>query len=88
MAKNEGATPPEVDASVLTEEALTAAAENAEKALADAADLDALAHVKVEHLGDKSPIALARRGLGSLPGKEKADAGKRVNIFRTRINNA
>jgi len=88
VAKNEGATPPEVDASVLTEEALTAAAENAEKALADAADLDALAHVKVEHLGDKSPIALARRGLGSLPGKEKADAGKRVNIFRTRINNA
>ncbi|MER2223351.1 MAG: phenylalanine--tRNA ligase subunit alpha [Rhodococcus sp. (in: high G+C Gram-positive bacteria)] len=88
MAKNEGATPPEVDASVLTEEALTAAAENAEKALADAADLDALAHVKVEHLGDKSPIALARRGLGGLPGKEKADAGKRVNIFRTRINSA
>lgn len=42
----------------------------------------------MEHLGDKSPIALARRGLGSLPGKEKADAGKRVNIFRTRINNA
>ena len=36
MAKNEGATPPEVDASVLTEEALTAAAENAEKALAEA----------------------------------------------------
>ncbi len=72
MAKNEGATPPEVDASVLTEEALTAAAENAEKALADAADLDALAHVKVEHLGDKSPIALARpRGLGSLPGQGK-----------------
>ena len=66
MAKNEAATPPEVDASVLTEEALTAAAEAAEKAFAAAADLDALAHAKTEHLGGKSPIALAQRGLGSL----------------------
>ena len=34
-------------------------------------DLDALAHAKTEHLGDKAPIALARRGLGALPSKRR-----------------
>ncbi|MFZ2174646.1 MAG: phenylalanine--tRNA ligase subunit alpha [Rhodococcus sp. (in: high G+C Gram-positive bacteria)] len=94
MAGKEGAASRGVDASgvdagaPLTEEALTAAAESAEKAFESASDLDALAKAKVEHLGDKSPIALARRGLGALPGKEKADAGKRVNVARTRISTA
>ena len=93
MAKKEGAASTgveggAVDASALTEDALTAAAESAEKAFASVADLDDLAKAKVEHMGDKSPIALARRGLGALPGKEKADAGKRVNVARTRISAA
>ncbi|WP_072691186.1 phenylalanine--tRNA ligase subunit alpha [Rhodococcus marinonascens] len=91
MAKNESAASTEVeggtvDANALTEHALTAAAECAEKAFASANDLDELAQAKVEHLGDKSPIALARRGLGALPGKDRAEVGKRVNVARTRIS--
>ncbi|NMN95156.1 phenylalanine--tRNA ligase subunit alpha [Antrihabitans stalactiti] len=72
----------------LSEESLAAAAAAAEKAFAAAADLDALAEAKTEHLGDKSPIALARRGMGALPKDQKADAGKRVNAARVRVNNA
>ncbi|MGI9209429.1 MAG: phenylalanine--tRNA ligase subunit alpha [Rhodococcus sp. (in: high G+C Gram-positive bacteria)] len=83
MAKNEGGTPPAVDPSALTEEALAAAEKAAIEAFAAAADLDALARAKVDHLGDKAPISLAKRALGSLPGKERADAGKRVNAHRT-----
>ncbi|WP_305091532.1 phenylalanine--tRNA ligase subunit alpha [Prescottella sp. R16] len=85
MAKNEGGGPPTVDANALTDEALTAAADAAEKAFAAAADLDALAQAKIEHLGDKAPIALAKRGLGALPKTDRADAGKRVNVARTRV---
>lgn len=91
MADNDGAADVDTTAlsgNALSDEALTAAAEAAEKAFDDAADLDALAGAKIEHIGDKSPIALARRGLGALPKAEKADAGKRVNVARTRISSA
>ncbi|QCQ91279.1 phenylalanine--tRNA ligase subunit alpha [Rhodococcus sp. SGAir0479] len=85
MAKNEGGAPPTVDASALTEEALAAAAVAAEEAFAAAADLDQLAQAKIEHLGDKAPVALAKRGLGALPKEERSEAGKRVNVARTRV---
>jgi phenylalanyl-tRNA synthetase alpha chain len=71
-----------------TEESLAAAAEAAEKAFAAAADLDALATAKTEHMGGRSPIALAQRALGTLPKHEKADAGKRVNVARARVSDA
>ncbi len=72
----------------LSEAALDDAAAAAEKAFAAAADLDALAVAKTEHLGDKAPIALARRALGGLPKERKADAGRRVNVARTRVSEA
>ncbi|MCX5046449.1 phenylalanine--tRNA ligase subunit alpha [Aldersonia sp. NBC_00410] len=86
MAQNDPVE--QVDSSALSEEALTAAAEAAEKAFAAADTLDALAAAKTEHLGDRAPIALARRALGSLPKAEKADAGKRVNVARSRVADA
>nr|WP_238558891.1 phenylalanine--tRNA ligase subunit alpha [Rhodococcus rhodnii] len=67
---------------------LTAAVADAEQAFAAAATLDELAHAKTAHMGDKSPVALARRALGSLPKSEKADAGKRVNVARTAVADA
>ena len=88
MAKNDGAESPTVDPAALSEQALDSAAVDAEQAFAAAADLDALAVAKTDHLGDRSPIALARRGLGALPKTEKADAGKRVNAARVRANTA
>jgi phenylalanyl-tRNA synthetase alpha chain len=68
---------------VLSEEALTAAVGAARRAFDDAPDLDALARAKTEHLGDKSPIAVARQSLATLPKQDRADAGKRVNVART-----
>ncbi len=72
----------------LSAESLSTAAAEAEKAFAAAANLDGLAEAKTVHLGDKSAIALARRGLGALPKEEKADAGKRVNEARVCANEA
>ena len=67
----------------LSEEALARAVSAARRAFDLASsDLDALARAKTEHLGDRSPIALARQALGSLPKADRADAGKRVNVAR------
>jgi phenylalanyl-tRNA synthetase alpha chain len=68
----------------LSEEALAKVVSAAEHAFDLAADLDALAWAKTEHLGDRSPLALARQALGSLPKADRADAGKRVNVVRAR----
>ncbi|KUH94317.1 phenylalanine--tRNA ligase subunit alpha [Mycolicibacterium acapulense] len=72
----------------LSEEALTEAVSAARRAFDAAADLDALARAKTEHLGDRSPIALARQSLGSLAKADRADAGKRVNVARTQAQSA
>ncbi|KAA0092400.1 phenylalanine--tRNA ligase subunit alpha [Mycolicibacterium sp. P1-18] len=71
------------DSSALSEEALANAVSAARQAFEQAGDLDALARAKTEHLGDKSPIALARQSLGALDKAERADAGRRVNVART-----
>jgi len=72
----------------VTEEALESYADAAEQAFAAAAGLDELAAAKSAHLGDKSPIALSRRSLGSLPKEQKAAAGKAVNAARQRAQAA
>ena len=66
----------------LSTEALARAVSAAGHAFALAADLDALARAKTEHLGDRSPLALARQALGTLARADRADAGRRVNIAR------
>ncbi|BCO36057.1 phenylalanine--tRNA ligase subunit alpha [Mycobacterium heckeshornense] len=71
-----------VDPSIVSPEALTKAVNAARQAFALAGDLDALARAKTEHLGDRSPLALARQALASLPKAERADAGRRVNAAR------
>ncbi|BBZ04143.1 phenylalanine--tRNA ligase alpha subunit [Mycolicibacterium chitae] len=67
----------------LSGEALDGAVAAARAAFEAAADIDALAKAKTEHLGDRSPLAQARQALGSLPKSERSDAGKRVNLART-----
>jgi phenylalanyl-tRNA synthetase alpha chain len=71
---------------LLDQSSLDAAVADAEKAFAEAGDLDALASVKHLHLGDRAPVSLARREIGALPPHAKADAGKRVNEARTAIS--
>src|SRR5699024_4283540 len=72
----------------IDEESLARYSADAEAAFAAAADLEALAAAKTAHLGDRSPIALGRRTLGSLPKEQKASAGKAVNVARTRVQQA
>jgi len=66
----------------LSEEALAVAVGAARDAFTAAADLDALARAKTEHLGDQAALALARRALGGLPKEDRADAGQRINAAR------
>jgi phenylalanyl-tRNA synthetase alpha chain len=66
----------------LSPEALAKAVTAAQRAIALADDLDTLARVKTDHLGDRSPLALARQALGSVSKADRADAGKRVNAAR------
>ena len=57
-------------------------------AIASAADLAALRKVKLEHAGDRSPLALANREIGALPPRARADAGKRVGGARSEVTRA
>ncbi|MCO1581780.1 phenylalanine--tRNA ligase subunit alpha [Crossiella sp. SN42] len=72
----------------LAPETLAAAVVQAEKAFAEAGDLEALAAAKPAHLGERSPLLTARREIGALPPAAKAEAGKRVNEARTSIQTA
>jgi phenylalanyl-tRNA synthetase alpha chain len=73
---------------VLEPGALDDAVAAARRAFDAAPDLAALAAVKPAHLGDRAPVLLARRELGSLPGPQRADAGRRVNAARVEVQDA
>lgn len=73
---------------LLDQAALDDALAAAEKAFAAAGDLNALAAVRHQHLGDRAPVSLARREIGALPPAAKAEAGKRVNAARAAIQAA
>src|SRR6476660_90159 len=57
-------------------------------AIASAADLDALRQVRIDHTGDRSPLALANREIGALPPQARKDAGQRVGQARGAVNQA
>lgn len=65
---------------LLTAHALENARDAALAAFAQAADLDQLASARTAHVGDRSAVAQARKAIGALPGPDKAEAGKRVNV--------
>ncbi len=75
-------------ASLLAPEALEGAVSSARERLGQTDALSALRELKSEVLGDKSPVSLARREIGSLPPAAKAEAGKRVNEARSAIQAA
>jgi phenylalanyl-tRNA synthetase alpha chain len=68
--------------------ALDAAVDAALADIAAAGNLDALKAVRTAHTGDRSPLALANRAIGGLPGPQKAAAGKNVGPRRGRVNQA
>jgi phenylalanyl-tRNA synthetase alpha chain len=66
-----------------------AAMRDAALAAIDAADsLEALKQVRLEHTGDRSPLALANREIGALPPQARKDAGMRVGQARKAVSEA
>ena len=62
--------------------------EAAMAAIAAASDLDALKQVRIDHTGDRSPLALANREIGALPPQARKDAGQRIGQTRSAVNQA
>ena len=56
--------------SPLDADGVAAAVDAALVAIAGASDLDALKSARLAHTGDTSPLALANRAIGGLPGSE------------------
>jgi phenylalanyl-tRNA synthetase alpha chain len=57
-------------------------------AIEGAADLAALKQARLDHAGDRSPLALANREIGALPPAARKDAGQRVGQARGAVNQA
>ncbi|ALG85047.1 phenylalanine--tRNA ligase subunit alpha [Gordonia phthalatica] len=67
---------------------LDAAVADAVSAFDAATDLESLAKAKAAYFGDRSPIALARRALGSIPKDQRSTAGKLINEVRGKVQAA
>ncbi|HJF76311.1 MAG TPA: phenylalanine--tRNA ligase subunit alpha, partial [Brevibacterium linens] len=72
----------------LDESAVKQAVDAALKAFADSTTLDELKQAKIDHTGDKAPLALANRAIGSLDKADKAAAGKIVGKSRGAVKQA
>jgi phenylalanyl-tRNA synthetase alpha chain len=71
-----------------SEAALDAVRDDALRVVGGAGDLDALAAARTAVVGDRSPLATARKALGGLPREERAEAGKRVNAVAQSVGRA
>src|SRR5215212_8758235 len=83
---NPGYDPVRVEA--LSETAVEQALADGLAAIAAATGLDELKAARLEHAGDRSPLALANREIGALPPAARAEAGQRVGRARGRLNRA
>ncbi len=61
---------------------------DAQAAFLSAGDLDELKSARLAHMGDKAPISLASRSLGSLSPDEKASFGKVIGDAKAQIATA
>ena len=77
-----------VEVTPLQAEQVAEARDAAIAAIEAAADLEALKQVRLEHVGDRSPLALANREIGALPPQARKEAGQRVGQARGAINQA
>jgi phenylalanyl-tRNA synthetase alpha chain len=77
-----------VQVTPLNAEEVEAARAAALEAVKSAADLDQLKTVRLDHAGDRSPLALANREIGALPPAARAEAGKRVGAARREVAEA
>src|SRR5690349_14375531 len=77
-----------VEVTPLKADQVEAMREEALAAIASAADLDALKQVRLDHAGDRSPLALANREIGALPPQARKEAGQRVGQARGAVHQA
>jgi len=77
-----------VQVAALTSDEVESARAKALAAIAAAKDLTELKAERLEHAGDRSPLALANREIGALPPQAKAEAGKRVGQARAAVRAA
>lgn len=57
-------------------------------AIGAAGDLEALKRARLDHAGDRSPLALANREIGALPPQARKEAGQRVGQARGAVAKA
>ncbi|MCK5928408.1 MAG: phenylalanine--tRNA ligase subunit alpha [Nocardioides sp.] len=77
-----------VEVTPLQAEHVAEARDAAIAAIEAATDLEALKQVRIEHAGDRSPLALANREIGALPPQARKEAGQRVGQARGAVNQA
>ena len=77
-----------VEVTPLKAEEVAAMRDAALAAIAAADDLDGLKRVRLEHAGDRSPLARANREIGALPPQARKDAGRRVGQARGAVTKA
>ncbi|MGO1316057.1 MAG: phenylalanine--tRNA ligase subunit alpha [Cellulomonadaceae bacterium] len=83
MSQEENAALSPVDAA-----GIDAAVDAGLAAVAQATTLDELKEARLAHLGDRSPLVLANRQIGSLDGPDKARAGKLLGPARGQLSKA
>ncbi|MCW2843657.1 MAG: phenylalanyl-tRNA synthetase, alpha subunit [Nocardioides sp.] len=77
-----------VEVTPLKAEEIEQARDAALAAVAAVTDLESLKQARLEHAGDRSPLALANREIGALPPQARKDAGQRVGQARGAVNKA
>src|SRR3954454_6118540 len=71
-----------VEVTPLQAEQVAAMRDEAVAAFAAATDLEGLKRARLDHAGDRSPLALANREIGALPPQARKEAGQRVGQAR------
>lgn len=77
-----------VEVTTLKPEEVEAARDAAITAIERARDLEELKQVRLDHVGDRSPLALANREIGALPPAARKEAGQRIGQARGAVNQA
>ena len=77
-----------VEVTPLKAEEVEAMRDAALAAIARASDLESLKQVRIDHAGDRSPLALANREIGALPPQARKEAGQRLGTARGQVGKA
>jgi phenylalanyl-tRNA synthetase alpha chain len=79
---------PALETGPITPDEVARARDDALAAIAAAADLDQLKVARIEHAGDRSPLALLNRQIGALSPQQRKEAGQLVGVARRAVAEA